>query len=41
LENNFAAGVKKTSLLVIKKLFAKDTNLQTAYLDEIVNDVTK
>jgi len=41
LQNNFSVGVKRTSLLVIKKLFQKDVNLQTAYLDEVINEVTK
>lgn len=41
LKNNFANGVKQTSLSVLKKLFTKDKQFQSAYLDEIVSEITK
>lgn len=39
LKQGFEAGVKKTSLLVIKKLLHKDKDLQSAYLDEVVKEL--
>jgi len=41
LKNNFANGVKKTSLLVVKKLFKDSDNLQKEYLDEVVAEIVK
>lgn len=41
LENNFALGVKKTSMAVVKKLLATDKDIQSKYFDEIVKEATK
>lgn len=37
----FVDGVKKTTHVVVKKLFDKDVNLQEKYLDELVGDFVK
>lgn len=39
LKNNFEEGVKKTSLLVIKKLLQEDKDLKSKYLDRVVKDL--
>jgi len=39
LKNGFSESVKRTSFVVLKKLFAKDKDLQKDYLDEIVKEV--
>lgn len=39
LKNSFESGVKKTSLLVVKKLLNKDKGLRSEYLDEVVKEL--
>ncbi|HRX63896.1 MAG TPA: ATP synthase F0 subunit B [Candidatus Absconditabacterales bacterium] len=41
LEKNFIDGVKKTSLLVVKKLLQKDKDIKKEYLNEAVKEVTE
>ncbi len=41
IEQNFSDWVKRTSLLVIKKLIKKDTNIQKDYLQEVLKEVIK
>ncbi len=38
LEQSFVAGIKRTSLLVIKKLIKKDNSLKQEYLDEAIKE---
>jgi len=39
LEKNFIDGVKRTSLLVVKKLIQKDKDIKKDYLDEAIKEV--
>jgi hypothetical protein len=39
IEKSFSDWVKRTSLLVIKKLIKKDMNIQKEYLDEAIKEV--
>jgi len=39
LKNGFESGVKKTSLLVIKKLLNKDNDFKSEYLDSVVKEL--
>ena len=41
IERSFIDWVKRTSLLVIKKLIKKDTSIQKDYLDEALKEVIK
>ena len=41
VEQNFSDWVKKTSLLVIKKLIKKDANIKKDYLQEVLQEVIK
>lgn len=38
LEQNFVDWIKKTSLLVVKKLIKKDSSLKKEYLDEAIKE---
>jgi hypothetical protein len=39
LEKNFVDWVKRTSLLVVKKLIQKDRDIKKDYLDEAIKEV--
>ena len=39
LKNNFEAGVKRTSLQVVKKLLKDDKEFKSKYLDSVVSDL--
>lgn len=41
LEKNFVDWVKRTSLLVVKKLIKKDKDIKKDYLDEAIKEVIK
>jgi|AntRauTorckE6833_2_1112554.scaffolds.fasta_scaffold141124_1 F-type H+-transporting ATPase subunit b len=39
LEKNFESSIKKTSLLVIKKLLDSDKDIQSAYIEKAIKDI--
>jgi len=39
LEKNFESSIKRTSLLVVKKLLDSDKNIQSAYIEKAIKDI--